>query len=107
MNNDKFEIYEIVFILVPIFMILIVSIFLYKEYSFGKHTGTVIDKQYQAAYVSYTSSNIDGGTLRMPTVYPERWLIKIEKDNKSIWIDVSEKEYYELKIGDCYNCQEE
>ena len=106
MNNDKFEIYEIVFILVPIFMILIVSIFFYKEYSFGNHTGIVIDKQYQAAYVIYTSSDIDCGTLRMTTRYPERCLIKIEKDNKSIWIDVSEKEYYELKIGDCYNCQE-
>lgn len=106
MNNDKFEIYEIVFILVPIFMILIVSIFLYKEYAFGTHIGTVIDKKYQAAYVNYTSSDIDGGTFRMPTMYPERWSIKIEKDNKAIWIDVSKEEYNELKIGDCYNCQE-
>ncbi len=98
---------EIIMVLTVVMIALIIAIAFSKELSFGEHSGIVVDKQYQAAFVTYTSSNVNGSTISIPTTYPERWTIKLQKDNKALWVNVSEKEYEEIKIGDCYNCQGE
>ncbi len=94
---------EIIMALTVVLTVLIIVIAFSKELSFGEYSGIVVDKQYQAAFVTYTSSNV----ISIPTTYPERWTIKLQKDNKALWVNVSEKEYEEIKIGDCYNCQGE
>ena len=105
MNNKIFKLSAVMIFLITGFMVLIIAILMYKNITFGARTGIVIDKQYQASYVGYTSSDVDGNTIRIPTTYPQTWSIEIQKDNKTLWIEVSEKEYNELKIGDCYNCE--
>lgn len=104
MNNKGFSIIEILSILLIIFVILIILVAFYQEYSFGEHAGTVIDKRYNAAYTSYTTSYVNGSNINIPTTYPERWEIKLQKDGQTLWVDVPESEYTKIKIGDCYNC---
>lgn len=105
MDNKGVGFIEIMAFLVTGFIVLIITVLLYKSITFGAHTGIVIDKRYSASYVGYTSSDVDGNIIRIPTTYPQTWSIKIQKDNKTLWINVTEKEYNELSIGDCYNCQ--
>lgn len=104
MNNEGFEIIELLAVLMTSFIVLVIGIALYQEISFGEHAGTIVDKQYHAAYVSYTNSNVNGNYISIPITHPQRWTIKIQKNSKTLWIDVSEKEYNELNVGDCYNC---
>ena len=65
-----------------------------------------IDKEYHSAWVSYTSSYVNGSTISIPVTHPQSWSIKIQKDDKDLWIDISESEYNQIKIGDCYQCKE-
>ena len=104
MNNKGFEIIELLAVLITLAIILIIGIALYQEINFEKHTGIIVDKQYHASYVSYTSSYVNGSHINIPITHPQRWSIKLQKSEKTLWIDISEKEYNELKIGDCYNC---
>lgn len=104
MNNKGLEIIELLAFLMIMFIILIIGITLYQEINFGEHTGTIVDKQYHASYVSYTSSYVNGSHINIPTTHPQRWSIKLQKNEKTLWIDISEKEYNELNVGDCYNC---
>ena len=105
MNNKGFEIIEILAVLMIFSIVLIIGIAFYQEINFGEHTGIIVDKQYHASYVSYTDSNVNGSHISIPATHPQRWTIKIQKNNKTLWIDVSEKEYNELNVGDCYNCK--
>lgn len=104
MNNKGFEIIELLVVLMISSVVLMIGITFYQEINFGEHIGTIVDKQYHAAYVSYTNSNVNGNYISIPTTYPQSWTIKIQKGNKTLWIDVSEEEYNELNVGDCYNC---
>lgn len=104
MNNKGFEIIELLVVLMISSIVLMIGITFYQEINFGEHTGNIVDKQYYAAYVSYTDSNVNGNYISIPTTHPQRWTIKIQKNSKTLWIDVSEKEYNELNVGDCYNC---
>ncbi len=107
MNNKGFEIIELLAVLMIMFIVVVIGITLYQEINFGEHTGIIVDKQYHSAYVSYTSSYVNGSHISIPTTHPQRWSIKLQKKEKTLWIDISEKEYNELKIGDCYNCRNE
>lgn len=104
MNNKGFEIIELLVVLMISSVVLMIGITFYQEINFGEHIGTIVDKQYHAAYVSYTNSNVNGNYISIPTTHPQSWTIKIQKGNKTLWIDVSEEEYNELNVGDCYNC---
>lgn len=104
MNNKGFSIIELLAILFIIFVVLIIGVAFYQEYSFGTKKGTVIDKRYNAAYTTYTTSYVNGSNINIPTIYPERWEIELQKDGQTLWVDVPESEYSEIKIGDCYNC---
>lgn len=104
MNNKGFSIIEVLAILLIIFVVLIIVVPIYQEYSFGEHTGTVIDKRYSAAYTTSTTSHVNGSHINIPTTHPEKWQIKLQKDDMTLWVDISESEYNEIKIGDCYNC---
>lgn len=94
--------------IVSIFLIAIVSsligFMIYKEVDFGTKQGIVIDKKYHSAWVSYSSSFVNGGTISIPVTHPQSWSIRIQKDDKDLWIDVSESEYNQINIGDCYQC---
>lgn len=105
MDNERLEIIELLAFLITMFIVGVIGIVLYQEITFGEHTGTVVDKQYHSAYVSYTSSYVNGSHISIPTPHPQRWTIKIQKNSKTLWIDVSAKEYNELNVGDCYNCE--
>lgn len=95
---------EIIAIFFIGFIILLISFVFYKEYSFGAKQGIVIDKEYHSAWVSYTSSYVNGSTISIPVTHPQSWSIRIQKDDKDLWIDVSESEYNQIDIGDCYQC---
>lgn len=104
MNNKGFiEIFAILFIALVSFLI---GFMIYKNVSFGTKQGIVIDKEYHSAWVSYTSSYVNGSTISIPVTHPQSWSIKIQKDDKDLWIDISESEYNQIKIGDCYQCKE-
>lgn len=107
MNNKGFEIIELLAVVMILVVALVIGITFYQEIDFGKHTGTIIDKQYHSAYVSYSTSYVNKSYINISTTHPARWSIKIQKKNKTLWIDVSSKEYSKLKIGDCYNCKNE
>ncbi len=104
MNNKGFiEIFAILFIALVFFLI---GFMIYKNVSFGTKQGIVIDKEYHSAWVSYTSSYVNGSTISIPVTHPQSWSIKIQKDDKNLWIEVSESEYNQINIGDCYQCKE-
>lgn len=106
MNKKGFVIESIV-ILVIVAIAAIVAIDIYQNVSFGVKTGIVVDKEYHSSWVSYNTSYSSNTHLSIPVTHPERWSIKIKKEDKELWIDVSENEYNNLSIGDCYNCKKE
>lgn len=105
MKNKGFII-EAIAVLTMIGIFSLIGIIIYKNISFGTKQGIVIDKQYHAPWVSYNTSNVNGNHISIPVTHPQSWSIKIKKDDKELWIDVSENEYNNLSIGDCYNCDE-
>lgn len=105
MNNKGFLIQSIA-ILIIIAIIAIIGISIYQNVSFGTKQGIVIDKQYNAPWISYNTSYVNGNHIIIPVTHPQTWSIKIKKGDKELWIDVSENEYNNLSIGDCYNCRE-
>lgn len=105
MNNKGFMI-ELIAILIIIGIFSLIGISIHKNIDFGAKQGIVIDKQYNAPRISYTNSNVNGSSINIPVTHPQSWSVKIKKDDKELWIDVSENEYNNLKIGDCYNCEE-
>lgn len=103
MSKKGFSIIELIAVLVILFVIGIIAIPIYQDINFGTKTGTVIDKKYSSAWVGSQTSYVNGKHINIPVTYPEKWQIKIQKDNKTIWVDISETEYNQLKIGDVYN----
>lgn len=77
-----------------------------EEEAYGSKQGQIIDKSYHAAYTSMIYS----GRVMIPQHHPASYRIRIQKDIdgelKSIWIDVDEKTYHEINIGDYYNKEE-
>lgn len=77
-----------------------------EEEAYGAKQGQIIDKDYHAAY----TSTVYSGKIVIPTYHPASYRIRIQKDIdgelKSIWIDVDEKTYHEINIGDYYNKEE-
>lgn len=107
MKQKGFVLIEILAILVILLIVGLVAYSIYEEASFGAKTGIIVDKKYHASWVSYQSSYVNGSTINIPVTHPQSWSIKIQKDNKELWIDISESEYNNLNIGDCYNCKGE
>ena len=104
--NKKVFIIESICILFIIFVVALIGISIYQNVSFGTKQGIVVDKQYHAPWISYNTSYVNGNHISIPVTHPQSWSIKIKKDDKELWIDVSENEYNNLSIGDCYNCEE-
>ena len=77
-----------------------------EEEAYGSKQGQIIDKSYHAAYTFM----IYPGNVMIPQHHPASYRIRIQKDIdgelKSIWIDVDEKTYHEINIGDYYNKEE-
>lgn len=74
---------------------ILIGVALYKEASFGERYGKIVNKEYHPSYYSH----VKGGHI----YHSERYQFEIEKDGKRLWIIVSEGEYNNMKIGDCYN----
>lgn len=98
---------EIIGILFIAFVFLLIGFIFYKDVSFGTKQGIVIDKKYHSAWISYNTSYVNGSSISIPVTHPESWSIKIKKDDKELWIDISENEYNQINIGDCYQCEGE
>lgn len=104
------EILSIIVIIVAILILTLTGSILYtmikEEEVYGSKQGQIIDKSYHAAYTSMIYS----GRVIIPQHHPASYRIRIQKDIdgelKSIWIDVDEKTYHEINIGDYYNKEE-
>lgn len=104
------EILSIIVIIVAILILTLTGSILYtmikEEEVYGSKQGQIIDKSYHAAYTSMIYS----GRVIIPQYHPASYRIRIQKDIdselKSIWIDVDEKTYHEINIGDYYNKEE-
>lgn len=106
MKNEKGEILAGIIIVFTIVIILgifiLLALAIKEDIDYGTKEGTVIDKQYHAAYTTYTYSR----KIAIPQYHPENWQIKIQKEiageNKSIWISVDNITYHQVNIGDYY-----
>ena len=104
------EVLSIIVIMVAILILTLTGSILYtmikEEEAYGSKQGQIIDKDYHAAYTSMIYS----GRVMIPQHHPASYRIRIQKDIdgelKSIWIDVDEKTYHEINIGDYYNKEE-
>ena len=104
------EVLSIIIIMVVILILMLTGSTLYtmikEEEAYGSKQGQIIDKSYHAAYTSMIYS----GRVMIPQHHPASYRIRIQKDIdgelKSIWIDVDEKTYHEINIGDYYNKEE-
>ena len=102
MKGERAEVLEIVVISIAI--ILIVGVFaligcqIKNEMDYGIKEGTVIDKDYDSAYTSYIYIN----RMMIPQYHGESWKIKIQKEDKELWISVDEITYHNYEIGDYY-----
>lgn len=73
---------------------ILIGVALYKEVSFGERYGKIVNKEYYPSYVTHNKYGTD--------YHGEKYQFQIEKDGKRLWISVSEGEYNNMKIGDCY-----
>lgn len=104
------EILSIIVIMVAILILMLTGSILYtmikEEEVYGSKQGQIIDKSYHASYTSMIYS----GRVIIPQYHPASYRIRIQKDIdgelKSIWINVDEKTYHEINIGDYYNKEE-
>ena len=104
------EVLSIIIIMVVILILTLTGSTLYtmikEEEAYGSKQGQIIDKDYHSAYTSMIYS----GRVIIPQHHPASYRIRIQKDIdgelKSIWIDVDEKTYHEINIGDYYNKEE-
>lgn len=104
------EVLSIIIIVVVILILMWTGSTLYtmmkEEEAYGSKQGQIIDKDYHSAYTSVIYS----GKVMIPQHHPASYKIRIQKDIdgelKSIWINVDEKTYHEINIGDYYNKEE-
>ena len=66
--------------------------------------GTLVDKYHQDAHVSYYTSWIQSGKVRIPvrrtSRHPESWWFVVEAENKRDYWQVSEDFYNSAEVGD-------
>lgn len=104
------EVLSIIIIVVVILILMWTGSALYtmmkEEEAYGSKQGQIIDKDYHSAYTSVIYS----GRVMIPQYHPANYRVRIQKDIdgelKSIWINVDEKTYHEINIGDYYNKEE-
>ena len=104
------EVLSLIIIVVVILILTWIGSALYtmmkEEEAYGSKQGQIIDKDYRSAYTSIVYS----GRVMIPQYHQARYRIRIQKDIdgelKSIWINVDEKTYHEINIGDYYNEEE-
>lgn len=93
-----------ILVIVTIFGLIVIEI--KQDIDYGIKEGQVIDKSYQSAYTTMSTS----GNVTIPQYHPERYSIKIQKDiegkTKSIWISVDKDTYHSISIGEYYGKEE-
>lgn len=100
MNNlqevfSELGVVEILSVLIITGVCILIGVALYKEISFGDKYGKIVNKEYYPSYVTHDKYGMD--------YHGEKYQFEIEKEGKRLWISVSEGEYNNMKIGDCYN----
>lgn len=103
MKSEKGNI--IMTIIVVLIILVVVGAFgyaIYEDINYGVKEGTVIDKRYSSAYTTWNPIYNGKTTTSYPIYHPPEWNIKIQKEEKDIWIEVTEQEYNNLKVGDYY-----
>lgn len=108
MNNV--DIVDIIITIMTILVIVtifgLIAIEIKQDIDYGIKEGQVIDKSYQSAYTTMSTS----GNITIPQHHPERYSIKIQKDiegkTKSIWISVDKDTYHSISIGEYYGKEE-
>lgn len=102
MKSERADVLEV--LIISIFVITIVGLFavigfsIKNEMDYGIKEGTVTDKDYDSAYTSYIYIN----GMMIPQYHGESWQIKIQKEDKELWISVDELTYHGYEIGDYY-----
>lgn len=94
----------IIFIIIAILIISIVGIFYNASNSIDE--GTVIDKNYRAAYNTVNTIHTGKSTVLIPVNHPESYTLTIqgEKDGRTVeyTFNITEQEFFQYKIGDYY-----
>ena len=97
-NKGNSDLILILYILITIIIIVVAVNFNCKV-----EQGTIIDKKY-ASEISYTEYRIrNDEVIPYQRFISEKYYIKIQQEEKSIWIEVPKEKYFNLKIGDDYN----
>lgn len=93
-----------ILVIIMIFGLIVIGV--KQDIDYGIKEGQVIDKSYQSAYTTMSTS----GNVTIPQYHPERYSIKIQKNIegkiKSIWISVDRDTYHSISIGDYYGKEE-
>lgn len=96
----------ITIIVLVLLMVGIIWLAVYPQMDYGIYEGTIVDKKYTSAHTTLQTYYNGKTTSIYPMYHPERWKIKIQKQEddktKEVWISVPEQEYNNLKIGDYY-----
>ncbi|MCM1328395.1 MAG: hypothetical protein NC253_03055 [Ruminococcus sp.] len=95
------------FVILIILAVLIYSVVLFIKNAANKiDEGIVVNKNYQASYVSYAYTTVNDTRVMIPHTVPEsyRLTIKGEKDGETVVysFSVPELEYIQYEIGDHY-----
>lgn len=87
-------------------IILITLLFILAGCGYGELKGNVIDKQYTPAKTTMIPVRAGKVTSIMPVHHPERYEIKIQKEEdgeiKTTWITISKERYENIQIGDYF-----
>lgn len=93
----------IIGIIAGILLIIFIAGMLNDINYYGNRQGTIIDKKYTSE-VSYTEYHIrNDEVIPYQRFISEKYYIKIQKEQKSTWIEIPKEKYFNLKIGDDYN----
>ncbi len=102
MKSERADVLEVVVTSIAIILIVggfvLIGCLIKNEIDYGVKEGTVIDKDYDPAHTSYIYIN----GMMIPQYHGESWQIKIQKEDKELWISVDELTYHEYEIGDYY-----
>lgn len=108
-RTKSFSLIEAVVFLaiVGVFVLLVVSIISNAINASNKiDEGVIVDKNYQASYVSYTYSDSGDTRIKIPYTVPESYSFTIqgEKNGETVeyTFSVTKDEYPQYNIGDYY-----
>lgn len=102
MKSEKAEVFliliTVIVIILVVAMFVLIGCAIKIEVDYGTKEGDVVDKKYKSSYSTFVYT----GQTAVPIYHGEEWKLKIEKEDKELWISVDEITYHNYKIGDYY-----